>query len=159
MMDAPEIERADEIITRALSGRVSAIEVERLRAQLAAFRAKLGEAERPSRRVGTLARRARWGLGITLAAGVAATAIVGLLLWPRTSFADVAAAVAKQPWIHVRQVLAGVTVGENWYSPSREIAAAMGCMEATARKHVARARKHLKEWLSHLAPDKTTRNQ
>jgi RNA polymerase sigma-70 factor, ECF subfamily len=36
--------------------------------------------------------------------------------------------------------------------PYEEIAAALGCMEVTARKHVARSRQRLRTWLAHLDP-------
>jgi RNA polymerase sigma-70 factor, ECF subfamily len=46
-------------------------------------------------------------------------------------------------------------VGELTYG---QIAAAIGCTEATVRKHVARARERLRTMLPHLEPNKTTRS-
>jgi RNA polymerase sigma factor (sigma-70 family) len=43
--------------------------------------------------------------------------------------------------------------------PYNEIAAAMGCTEATARKHVSRGREHLRIALAHLKSNHTTRSQ
>jgi RNA polymerase sigma-70 factor (ECF subfamily) len=40
--------------------------------------------------------------------------------------------------------------------PYEEIAAAMNCSEATARKHVERARRHLRVVLANLQPDRIT---
>jgi RNA polymerase sigma factor (sigma-70 family) len=41
--------------------------------------------------------------------------------------------------------------------PYEEIAAALGCTEATARKHVARSRGRLRNWLAHLDPQNVGR--
>jgi RNA polymerase sigma-70 factor, ECF subfamily len=41
--------------------------------------------------------------------------------------------------------------------PYDEIAAALGCTEATVRTHVARARERLRIWLAHLNPVKARR--
>lgn len=42
--------------------------------------------------------------------------------------------------------------------PYEQIAAALGCSEATARTHVARSRERLRVWLAHLDPSNTRRS-
>jgi hypothetical protein len=98
----------------------------RLRARLAEFRSRLNARETVA---ATPARRARltarWKLGLACAAAGLFVAALGLLLWPRTSLADVAAAVLQQSWIHLR--IAGAGDGDSdsefWYSPARNIVA------------------------------------
>jgi hypothetical protein len=68
-----------------------------------------------------LRRSAYWGLGFAAAAAVAAT--IGFMIRPQTSFADVAAEVFKQPWIHVQITSPDGNKGESWCSPSKEITA------------------------------------
>ena len=96
----------------------------RLRARLAEFRSRLNAQETVAATPGRRARlTARWKLGLTCAAAGLLVAALGLLLWPRTSLADVAAAVLQQSWIHLRVASTGDGESEFWYSPARNIVA------------------------------------
>src|SRR4051794_229158 len=98
----------------------------RLRARLAEFRSRLDVRETVA---ATRARHARaiagWKLGLTCAAAVLLVAVLGLLLQPRTSLADVATAVLERPWVHLTTARDGDARGEGemWYSPARNIVA------------------------------------
>jgi hypothetical protein len=122
-MNAPEVGHVDELIRKALPDEVPPVAIRRLGSQLAEFRAQLSTAEPPSHGVGMWARPARWGLGITVAAAIVVAATVGLVLRAQTSFAEVAAAALKMPWIHVQQARVDGTTGEAWYSPTLAISA------------------------------------
>lgn len=122
-MNAPEHGQVDDLIGKALPDRVPTAVTGRLRSQLAEFRAQLATAQPPSQGVGAWFRPAWWGLGITAAAAVVVAAMAGLALRAQTSFAEVAAAALKQPWIHVQQVRDDDTAGEVWYSQSLAISA------------------------------------
>jgi RNA polymerase sigma-70 factor (ECF subfamily) len=64
------------------------------------------------------------------------------------SAAEVRSAIGRLPSKQAVALLMHV-VEEREY---REIAAALGCSENTARTHVLRARRRLSRWLAHLAP-------
>src|ERR1039458_5836320 len=93
-------------------------EVERrLQTQLAVFRARV-EATEPAIGLhdGGLTRPMwRW-IGVVSTAAAVLAAVVGLALRPKSSFAQVAAAVLKQPWVHMRSVDVDGNVNEVWYS-------------------------------------------
>jgi len=96
----------------------------RLRARLAEFRSRLSVQETI---VATPARRTRmtaaWRLGLTCTAAGLLVAVLGLLLRPRASFAEVATAVLQQSWVHLRTTRAGEGENELWYSPARNVVA------------------------------------
>ena len=123
-MSVPDDSVLDSQIRECVSDAVPpAVEV-RLRARLADFRARLGASETTA---ATPDRRTRlttwWRLGLTCAAAGLLVAVLGLLLRPRTSFAEVATAVLKQPWVHLRTARAGEGEGELWFSPARNVVA------------------------------------
>jgi hypothetical protein len=121
-MIAPHDSRLDERIVASLSGNVPAAVEERLRSQLVDFRRRLA-APRPIawERGGIWSRPQWWGLGIAVAAVVAAF-VGGLFLRSPASFADVTAAVFAKPWIHV-EITGLDRLAEAWYSPSKGITA------------------------------------
>jgi hypothetical protein len=96
----------------------------RLRARLAEFHSRLNARETVD---ATPGRRARltmsWKLGLSCAAAGLLIAALGLLLWPRTSLADVAAALFQQSWVHSQTASNFDGESEFWYSPSRNIVA------------------------------------
>ncbi len=116
----------DDHLRNAVSGAPPSSVEERLQNQLAGFQSRLsatlpGTAPAPVRH----SRRRVWrvfGVTCTAAAALAAV-VVGLSLRPQTSFAQVAAAVLEQPWVHTQTVDAGGQSSEMWYSPSKEISA------------------------------------
>jgi hypothetical protein len=120
-MNASEDGDVDELIAKALPDRVPPMATARLRSQLAGFRARVATARPPSRVTAFWIRPVYWGLGITVAAAVAAATVVGLVLRAQTSFAEVAAVALKQPWIHAQQTNADGTTTEAWYSASQAI--------------------------------------
>jgi hypothetical protein len=122
-MNASEDGDVDELIAKALPDRVPPVATARLRSQLAGFRARLATAPPPSRVAALWTRPAYWGLGITAAAAIAAVVVVGFVFRAQTSFAEVATAALKQPWIHVQQTNADGTTTEAWYSTSQAISA------------------------------------
>jgi RNA polymerase sigma factor (sigma-70 family) len=69
-------------------------------------------------------------------------------------YLEVVAAIQRLSRHQAAAILMRV-LGELTYD---QIAAAMGCTEATVRKHVARARERLRTMLPHLEPNKTTRS-
>jgi len=124
-MDISDDRHADEQIRTSVSASVPPAVEHRLRSQLAGFRTRLSAAEpvaaSPPRR---WVRPAAWlGLGATCAAVLGLVEVAGLLLRPRTSFAEVTTAVLAQPWIHVRSVYSGDAESEEWFSPSKDISA------------------------------------
>jgi RNA polymerase sigma factor (sigma-70 family) len=66
-------------------------------------------------------------------------------------YSEVVAAIQRLSRQQAAAILMRV-LGELTYN---QIAAAMGCTEATVRKHVARARERLREMLPHLVPKNT----
>jgi RNA polymerase sigma factor (sigma-70 family) len=62
--------------------------------------------------------------------------------------AEIVAAIHRLPRQQGTAMLMRAVQGQSYES----IAAALGCTEATARKHVARSREKLRTWLAHLAP-------
>jgi len=96
----------------------------RLRVRLAEFRSRLNGRETVAATPVRRARlTARWKLGLTCAAAGLLVAVLGLSLWPRTSLADVAAAVLQQSWVHTRTTSTSDGESEFWYSPARNIVA------------------------------------
>jgi hypothetical protein len=122
-MSQPDDFVLDDAIRRSASGPVPPAVEQKLRTRLAGFRAKLAE-ERPSQMVGRVhrLRPPLWGLGALCAAVVALGIAAGLLFRPRKSFAETAAAVLQQSWIHVRSVR-GQDEGEAWFSPTKGVRA------------------------------------
>lgn len=114
----------DERIASAMEDETPADVDRRLRSQLEDFRVKLGAAAHTTRRrSGTAGRNVSWRVATTMAAGIALIAMTGWVFWPRVSFADVAAAVLEQPWIHTTQTEPGGKTLEAWYSPTEDISA------------------------------------
>jgi len=96
----------------------------RLRSQLEEFRVRLGAAAHTTRRRSSAAGRSvSWRMATTVAAGIALIAVIGWVCWPRVGFADVAAAVLEQPWIHAVEAEPDGKTYEVWYSPSEDISA------------------------------------
>jgi len=112
-MNATDDHDFDEQL-RALAADPPPEVVRRLRARLDDFRMQ-NDDERP--------RLARRRLGFAFAAPAAGMAAVGLALQARPSFAQVASAVLKRPWVHVRITEGGRDVGESWSSPTRGVSA------------------------------------
>jgi hypothetical protein len=108
----------------------------RVRARLAEFRAGLSAgktiAAPPTRRARLTGR---WKLGLSCAAAGLLVASVGFLLWPRTSLAELAAAVLQQPWIHLRVTSTGNGESDYWYSPDRNVVAARQADRTTYRDY------------------------
>jgi hypothetical protein len=95
-----------------------------LSGQLAAFRFQFDAAS--AQRPGVLRAfpwtRREWVLG-GMAAGLAVVIPTAIVLWPRDSFAEVAAAVLGQSWVHLRAMEGNRIVYEQWYSPTKQILA------------------------------------
>jgi hypothetical protein len=123
-MSMPEDSIIESQLRECVSDAVPPEVEARLRARLAEFRSRLAGQDTGA---APPARRARltawWKLGLTCAAAGLLVAALGLLLWPRASLAELAAAVLQQPWIHVRAASAGDGDGELWYAPGRNIVA------------------------------------
>jgi hypothetical protein len=66
---------------------------------------------------------ARWRLGATCAVVLVLAVVAALVLRPQSSLAEVATAVLGRPWVHVRTVHPDQSVGEAWFSPSKDISA------------------------------------
>jgi len=66
----------------------------------------------------------------------------------REQYAEIVAAIHRLSRQQATAMLMRAVDGQ----PYEEIAAALGCTEATARKHVARSRGRLRVWLAHLDP-------
>lgn len=80
-----------------------------------------------ARRAGRWAGLARrWRLLASCVAAALLVAAAGLALRPQASFAEVQAAVQRQPWIHVRTLYADQSTSEAWFSPGRNISASRG---------------------------------
>ncbi|MBC8355221.1 MAG: hypothetical protein H8E66_24870 [Planctomycetes bacterium] len=101
------------------------IDVEqKLRSQLSEFRSQTVLSDKsPTPRQGIWSHRAWSGLAATATVAIVLTAIVAWSLRPRTSFADVATAALKLPWIHVTTTHSNGESNETWYSPSKGISA------------------------------------
>ncbi len=63
-------------------------------------------------------------------------------------YGEILAAIHRLPRRQATAMLMRAVQGQ----PYEEIAAALGCTEATVRKHVARSRQQLRGWLAHLDP-------
>ena len=122
LMIAPDDSRLDERIITGLSGNPPAAVEERLHSQLVDFRRRLAAPHPIAVDRGPIWGRPRWwGLGIAVAALVAAL-MIALFLRSPASLADVTGAVFAKPWIHVE--IAGLgRLAEAWYSPSKGITA------------------------------------
>ena len=123
-MSMPEDKAIESQLRECVSDGVPHEVEVRLRARLDEFRSRLNGRETVA---ATPARRARltvrWKLGLTCAAAGLVVAALGLVLWPRASFADVAAAVLQQSWIRSRPAGNGGDESEFWYAPGRNIVA------------------------------------
>lgn len=121
-MSKPDDSLLDEAIRRNVSGTVPPMVEQKLRARLAEFRSRLAQ-EQPAQAIrGPFwLRPPLWGLGATCAAVVVLGIAAGLLFRPRTSFAETAAAVLQQPWVHVQMTCAGQPRIEQWLSPGHDI--------------------------------------
>jgi hypothetical protein len=123
-MSMPEDKAIESQLRECVSDAVPHEVEVRLRARLAEFRSRLNARETVA---ATPVRRLRlttgWKLGLTCAAAGLVVAALGLVLWPRASFADVAAAVLQQSWIRVRPAGNGGDESELWYAPGRNIVA------------------------------------
>jgi hypothetical protein len=114
----------DELIGNVLENNVPADVDRRLRSELESFRHRLGEVNQPAaHRSMTLSRRVWFGVSAAAAATVAVAALIWWSLVPSVSLADVAAAVLKQPWIHVQGTDPFGKKNEFWYSPVKDVSA------------------------------------
>ncbi len=103
-MNTENNQHIDELIGNVLEDNVPADVDRRLRWQLENFRRQLGERDQPPvHRSMRLGRRVWFGVSAAAAAMIVVAAVIGWSLSPGVSLADVAAAVLKQPWIHVRR--------------------------------------------------------
>ena len=122
-MNTEDDRHIDQLIGNVLEDNVPADVDRRLRSQLEAFRSQLGEASKspvcPPR---TLGRRVWFGVSAAAAATIAA-ALIWWSFLPGVSLADVAAAVLKQPWIHVTETDPSGGKNELWYSPVKDVSA------------------------------------
>ncbi len=66
----------------------------------------------------------------------------------REQYAEIVTAIHRLSRQQATAMLMRAVQGQ----PYEEIAAVLGCTEATARKHVARSRQRLRIWLAHLDP-------
>jgi RNA polymerase sigma factor (sigma-70 family) len=66
----------------------------------------------------------------------------------KEQYAEIITAIHRLP----RQQATAMLMRAVQEEPYENIAAALGCSEATARKHVARSRQRLRVWLAHLDP-------
>jgi RNA polymerase sigma-70 factor, ECF subfamily len=64
-------------------------------------------------------------------------------------YAEIVTAIHRLPRQQATAMLMRAIQGQAY----EDIAAALGCAEATARKHVARSRERLRIWLAHLNPN------
>lgn len=136
-MNRPDDHVTDDQIRAIVSdGPPLAVE-RRLRSQLADLRLRLSEPESPAApsASGWARPAAWWRLGATCAAAVVLMAAISLLMRPQTSFAEVQAAVLRQPWIHVRAQFADQSKSESWFSPARDISASRGGEAARYEDH------------------------
>jgi hypothetical protein len=121
-MSEPDENVVDMQLRECLHDAVPAAVESCLRARLAEFRSgpSVRKPAAPTR-VGGLSRNVWSGLGLTCAAAVLCAVVVGLLLRPRASFAEVASAVLKQPWVHVRYTTSGEHQSEVWFAPAKHV--------------------------------------
>lgn len=127
-MNRPDDHVVDDQI-RALVSDSPPLAVEhRLRSQVADCRLRLSKPESPAaRRARVWAQLAAWRqLGAACAAAVVLVAAIAFFFRPQISFAEVQAAVLRQPWIHVRSTFADRGKGEDWFSPTRDTSAWRG---------------------------------
>ncbi len=68
----------------------------------------------------------------------------------REQYAEIVAAIHRLSRRQAAAMLMRAVQGQTY----EEIAAVLGCTEATARKHVARSRQRLRTWLANLDPSK-----
>jgi RNA polymerase sigma-70 factor (ECF subfamily) len=68
----------------------------------------------------------------------------------REQYAEIVAAIHRLSRRQAAAMLMRAVQGQSY----EEIAAVLGCTEATARKHVARSRQRLRTWLANLDPSK-----
>jgi hypothetical protein len=136
-MSLPDDRLLDNQIRCSVASSVPTPVERRLRAQLADFRTRLAaktpDATRhPPRWVRSAAW---WGLGATCAA--AATVVtVGLLVRPKSSFAEVTNAVLEQSWVHTKTIYPDQsTLEESWFSAAREISASRTPESITYEDH------------------------
>ncbi len=114
----------DEMIDKAMKDHVPVDVERRLRAQLEDYRSRLGTADKPTTgRAMTLRRHVWWGAAATVAATIALAAMIGWLLRPHVSLADVAAVVFERPWIHVTATAPKGETLDFWCSPTKDISA------------------------------------
>ena len=114
----------DEMIGNVLEDNVPADVDRRLRAELENFRRRLEEVNEPAaHRSMTLGRRVWFGVSAAAAAMIAVAALIWWSLLPGVSLADVAAAVLRQPWIHVTETDPNGGKNEFWYSPVKDVSA------------------------------------
>jgi RNA polymerase sigma-70 factor (ECF subfamily) len=99
-----------------------------------------------------LRRNLRHRRGVELGEGTAEPASLSPLpaeeMANREQHAKIVAAIHRLSRQQATAMLMRAVQGQ----PYEEIAAALGCTEATARKHVARSRQRLRIWLAHLDP-------
>lgn len=63
------------------------------------------------------------GVAATIAAAIVLTAVIAWILRPQVSFADVAAAVLEQQWIHATETDEDGETFQAYYSPTRDVSA------------------------------------
>jgi hypothetical protein len=128
MMNLSDDRAVDDQIRMLVSDSPPLAVERRLRAQLADFRSRRSAPEPVVARYarGWSRPAAWWRLGATCAAAVVLVTAVALLFRPQASFAQVQAAVLRQPWIHLRTVFADQSVSEGWLSPNRGVSASRG---------------------------------
>jgi hypothetical protein len=125
-MNAHDDRTIDEQIRASLPDTVPPLVEQRLRLQLSDFRSRLTALDRANDRPARLwAPPRRWKIGLVAATAALALFAINLALRPSLGFAEVAAAVLRQPWIHVRTVFADKHVVEGWYSPGKDLAASV----------------------------------
>ena len=73
----------------------------------------------------------------------------------REQYAEIVTAIHRLSRQQATAMLMRAVQGQ----PYEEIAAVLGCTEATARKHVARSRQRLRIWLAHLDPRNVSRGE
>lgn len=118
------IDHIEELLEPTLRADVPDEVQQRLRSQLADFRANLAEKRRPPVAWLTESRRTVWlGLGATAAAVALMASLTTILLRPQVSFADVVAAIQQFPWVHVSATDVDGETRELWYSPRDDLSA------------------------------------
>ena len=121
-MNEPDPSAFDRQLRDCVCDTVPPMVESRLRARLADFRAQLTG---PERVAATRVRRVWLGgslrLGLICAAAGLVSLVVGIMLRPRTSLAEVATALLQQPWVHLRITTGDVDQGEIWFSAARSV--------------------------------------